>query len=63
MDNCSALLEVLEKDGFKSWEEAIQKVVSYKEKTIVSRYGQLNIKQRYYRERSGKYRFLLGSRR
>jgi len=35
------------------------RLVGYKEKTIVSRHGQLNIKRRYYRERSGKYRFLL----
>jgi len=89
MNNCSALLELLEKDGFKGWEEAIQKVVNaygcrlseslfariddylartrekdlrlvgYKEKTIVSRHGQINIKRRYYRDENGKYRFLL----
>jgi len=89
MDNCSALFQMVESQGFLGWEEAIQKVVNlygcrlseslfekiddylaktrekdlrfvgYKEKTIVSRHGQLNIKRRYYRDRHGKYRFLL----
>ena len=89
MNDCSALLEIFEKDDFCGWEEAVQEVVNkygcrlmeklfemidsylaknrqkdlrmigYKEKMLISKYGQINLKRRYYRDTLGNYRFLL----
>lgn len=89
MIDCNVLFEVVEKEGFSGWEEAVQKVVNqygcrlsenlferiddylaktrrkdlrligYKEKALVSRHGQINLRRRYYRDGGGNYRFLL----
>lgn len=35
------------------------RLIGYKNKTLISKHGQINVRRRYYRDQTGNYRFLL----